>query len=64
MRQILVDQARARQAAKRRGDVFKISLDESMALPEQRDLDLIALDDALKSLTELDPQQSPLVELR
>jgi RNA polymerase sigma-70 factor (ECF subfamily) len=64
MRQILVDHARARQTAKRRGDVFKISLDESISLPEQRDLDLIALDDALKSLTELDPQQSPIVELR
>jgi len=63
-RQILVDHARARQAAKRGGDVFKISLDESTALPEQRDLDLIALDDALKSLTELDPQQSRIVELR
>jgi RNA polymerase sigma factor (TIGR02999 family) len=64
MRQILVDHARARQAAKRGGDVFKISLDDSTALPEQRDLDLIALDDALKSLTELDPQQSRIVELR
>lgn len=64
MRQILVDHARARQAAKRGGDVFKLSLDESTAMPEQRDLDLIALDDALKSLTELDPQQSRIVELR
>ena len=64
MRQILVDHARARQAVKRGGDVFKLSLDEGSALPEQRDLDLIALDDALKSLTELDPQQSRIVELR
>jgi len=64
MRQILVDHARARQAAKRGGDVFKLSLDESTAMPGQRDLDLIALDDALKSLTELDPQQSRIVELR
>ena len=64
MRQILVDHARSRQAAKRGGDVFKISLDESTALPEQKDLDLIALDDALKSLSELDSQQSRIVELR
>jgi RNA polymerase sigma factor (TIGR02999 family) len=64
MRQILVDHARTRQAAKRGGDVFKLSLDESSALPEQKDLDLIALDDALKSLSELDPQQSRIVELR
>ena len=64
MRQILVDHARARQAAKRGGDVFKLSLDESTAMPEQQDLDLIALDDALKSLAELDPQQGRIVELR
>jgi hypothetical protein len=58
MRQILVDHARARQAAKPGSDVFTLSLDESTALPEPRDLDLMALDEALKSSTELDPQPS------
>jgi RNA polymerase sigma factor (TIGR02999 family) len=64
MRQILVDHARSRQAVKRGGDPVKLSLDESTALPEQKDLDLIALDDALRSLSELDAQQSRIVELR
>lgn len=64
MRQILVDHARARQASKRGGGAFKLTLDESTALPEQKDLDLIALDDALKSLQQLDEQQSRIVELR
>lgn len=64
MRQILVDHARARQAAKRGGDACKLTLDESVAIHRQRDVDLIELDNALKGLEHLDPQQSRIVELR
>ena len=64
IRRILVDYARNRMAAKRGGPQVKLSLDEAMATPEERDLDLVALDDALKALADRDPQQSRIVELR
>ena len=64
MRHILVDHARNRRAAKRGGGVPRLALDPQMALPQTRDLDLLALDDALNRLAELDAQQSRLIELR
>lgn len=64
IRRILVDHARARLAAKRGGSSIKLSLDEAMAAAEKKDLDLIALNDALKALTETDGQQARIVELR
>lgn len=64
MRHILVDHARGRKAAKRGAGLPRLALDERMTLPQSRDLDLIALDDALNRLAELDPQQSKLIELR
>ena len=64
IRNILVDHARARQAAKRGGPSPAISLDEALALPQQRDLELIAVDDVLLSLSRIDPQQARIVELR
>jgi RNA polymerase sigma factor (TIGR02999 family) len=62
MRQVLVDHARSRRAAKRDG--VMISLDEDLAPGKRHDLNLVALDDALKGLEKLDVQQSRLVELR
>jgi RNA polymerase sigma factor (TIGR02999 family) len=64
IRNILVDHARARQAAKRGGPMPALSLDEAVAFPKDRDLELIAVDDALLSLSRFDPQQSRIVELR
>ncbi|MFL6216830.1 MAG: sigma-70 family RNA polymerase sigma factor [Blastocatellia bacterium] len=64
MRRILVDHARAHLYAKRGGGAQKLSFDDAMAVPVERDLDLLALDDALASLTEMDPQQGRIVELR
>jgi len=64
IRNILVDHARARQAAKRGGPATALSLDEALQLPERRGLDLIAIDDALLTLGRLDPQQRRIVELR
>ena len=63
MREILVQYARRRNAAKRGGG-YKLTLDLADAFPQSRNLDLIALDDALQELAKLDPQQSRIVELR
>jgi RNA polymerase sigma factor (TIGR02999 family) len=64
MRHILVDHARNRAAAKRGAGAPRLSLDEEVALPQARDVDIVALDDALNQLAALDPQQSRVVELR
>lgn len=64
IRRILVDYARARHAEKRGAGAAQLSLDEAIALPGGRDLDLVALDDALEGLGKIDERQSRLVELR
>jgi RNA polymerase sigma factor (TIGR02999 family) len=64
MRRILVDHARGHQADKRGGGIAKLSLDEAIEIADQKEVDLIALDDALNNLAELDEQQSRVVELR
>ena len=64
MRRILVNHAVAKQTEKRGGDVPKLSLDDAVSFAQERAVDLIALDDALKELETLDPQQSRIVELR
>lgn len=56
MRQILVDYARRRRVSKRGSGVCMLALDENV--------DAVALDDALNALTEVDPRQSRVVELR
>ena len=63
MREILVQYARRRKAAKRGGG-RTLALDDTLAPGEGRGVDLIALDDALSVLAKLDPQQSRIVELR
>ncbi len=64
MRRILVDHARGHAADKRGGGAAKLSLDEAIEIADQKEVDLIALDDALTHLAELDEQQSRVVELR
>jgi RNA polymerase sigma factor (TIGR02999 family) len=66
MRQILVDYARSRLAAKRGAGAPRFTLDTKIALPEleKEEVDLVALDDALNTLTALDPRQSRIIELR
>lgn len=64
MRQILVDHARKRQAAKRGGSDIKLPLEEAMVISPERDIDLVALDGALTRLAAFDEQQSRIVELR
>ncbi len=64
MREILVDYARRHAAAKRGGGACKLSLDEAAITPRQTDVDLVALDDALRELSRLDRRQCRVVELR
>jgi RNA polymerase sigma factor (TIGR02999 family) len=64
MRRILINHARERNAQKRQGYATKISLDDAVGLFEKRELDLVALDEALNELATLDPQQTQIVELR
>ncbi len=64
MRQILVEHARGRDAAKRGGNVCKLALDDAVAPLQQIDVDVVALDKALTELSELDAQQGRIVELR
>jgi len=64
MRQILVDYARRHGARKRGGSAFKLSLEEVTNASRQNDVDIVALDEALKALAEIDPRQSQVVELR
>jgi RNA polymerase sigma factor (TIGR02999 family) len=64
MRRILVDHARGQRTDKRGGGATKLSLDEAIGLAEEREVDLVALDDALTNLAAMDAQQSRIVELR
>ena len=68
MRQILVQRARARNAAKRGGDPERITLDEQLLRAPSADhvqeIDLVALDAALEKLASLDARQAKVVELR
>jgi RNA polymerase sigma-70 factor (ECF subfamily) len=64
MRSILVDHARSHAYAKRGGGAHKITLDEAMIVSQQKAAEVLALDDALKELAALDPQQTRVVELR
>jgi RNA polymerase sigma factor (TIGR02999 family) len=64
MRQILVDHARSRQRLKRGGDRQQISLTSSVGTANEQAADLLALNDALETLAEVDPQRSQIVELR
>jgi len=64
MRRILIDHARKHAYAKRGGGARKISLDQAPVLSDERAAELVALDDALRSLAELDQRKSRVVELR
>ena len=63
MREILVDYARGRRAAKRDGGE-RLTLDEAAELSGSKGVDLLALDDALNELAKMSPRQSRIVELK
>lgn len=65
MRQILIDHARKHRASKRGGEAENLSLEESIVIvSDEKSVDLIALDEALKDLAKFDEFKSRLVELR
>jgi RNA polymerase sigma factor (TIGR02999 family) len=64
MRRILVDFARSRRSLKRGGETFTVSLEEGSIVSRPRGADVVALDDALKTLAAIDPRRSRVVELR
>lgn len=64
MRRILVNHAEARAAGKRGGGAEKITLDNALLQFEDRNLDVIAVDDALKRLARQDPRAARIIELR
>ena len=64
MRRILVDHARRRDADKRGGSQVRVQLDEALAVAEETEVDLLAIDEALNKLAAIDEQQARVVELR
>jgi RNA polymerase sigma factor (TIGR02999 family) len=64
MRRILIEHARRRQAAKRAGTRVHLLLEDLVSALETSQVDVLALDAALRELAELDPQKARLVELR
>ncbi len=64
MRRILVDHARKHNAAKRGGANVTLVLDDSVDVPDKREIDLSALDEALTALAKLDERQASIVEMR
>jgi RNA polymerase sigma factor (TIGR02999 family) len=64
MRRILVEFARSRGSGKRGGDAVKLDLDEAAVPSPRRDAILVALDDALRALEQIDLREAKVVELR
>jgi RNA polymerase sigma factor (TIGR02999 family) len=64
MRRILVDHARSKRRAKRGGSDVRVSLTAVPLVAKSRDLDIVALDEALEKLAAIDQQQAKVVELR
>jgi len=64
MRQILIERARARGAAKRGGDQVRVTFDDGLNVSAAQTIDLEALDDALTRLDTLDPELARVVEVR
>jgi RNA polymerase sigma factor (TIGR02999 family) len=64
MRRILINHAVGRRAVKRGGRLRRVPLDDVLAAYEERATDLVAMDDALRRLAEVDEQMTRVVELR
>jgi len=64
MRRILVDDARKRNSAKRRGSLIQVPLDEATSIAQEQAANVTALDEALKRLETIDERQGQIVELR
>jgi RNA polymerase sigma factor (TIGR02999 family) len=64
MRRILVDAARARRSDTRGGPAPRVNLDAAPELGSSRDRELVALDDTLNTLAQIDPRKATVIELR
>ena len=64
MRQILVDHARAKVAAKRGGARAKVELKDTLNYSDEKAADIVALDDALRGLAAFDERKARIIELR
>ena len=64
MRRILIDHARRHAYAKRGGGAQQVSLEEAASVAPDQGRELIRLDEALKTLAEMDPRRSQVVEMR
>jgi len=64
MRRVLVDFARSRQYQKRGGGVMRVSLDEAQGVSTERGQDLVALDEALTTLSAIDERKARVIEMR
>lgn len=64
MRQVLANHARDRRAAKRGGDWRRVTFSDQLTPSTKKDIDLLALDEALERLAALDQRQGRIVELR
>jgi RNA polymerase sigma factor (TIGR02999 family) len=64
MRRILIDHARAKHFGKRGGGAPRVALDEAAVLSDERAGELVALDEALRALSQIDERKGRIVELR
>jgi RNA polymerase sigma factor (TIGR02999 family) len=64
IRRVLVDHARKRDRQKRGGSAVKVTLYDEILAAQEVQLDVVALDHALKELAKLDPQQEQIIEMR
>jgi len=64
MRRVLVDSARSRLGRKRGSGAPKVPLTEAYAMAKERPAEMIALDESLQRLSDVDPQQARVIELR
>ena len=65
MRRILVDRARAKNMAKRGGGAVLVNFDDAMEISSgSKDREMVAIDDALNELAEVDPRKARVIELR
>ena len=64
MRRVLVDYARSRRYTKRGGEWRQVPFNEAVAVFRDRQTDIVALDDALHTLADIDPRKSRVVEMR
>jgi RNA polymerase sigma-70 factor, ECF subfamily len=64
MRRILVDHARSRNRIKRGGEMVRVVFDEDMKITSSRDNDVLAIDELLEELHQLDERQAKIIEMR